>query len=683
MLQLRNVELRRGTRLLLEGADLTVYPGQKVGLVGANGCGKSSLFALIKGELHPDAGEVLVPAGWEIAHVAQQTPSGDQPAIELVMDGDRELRQVEHALAAAEAAGDGLAQGELHARLEAIGGYTAESRAARLLHGLGFSPGEERRPVDSWSGGWRMRLGLARTLMCRSDLLLLDEPTNHLDLDAVIWLESWLRAYPGTLILISHDRDFLDAIVRQVAHIEQGRLNYYTGNYTAFEALRAERLSQRQAAFVRQQQEIARIQGFVERFRAKATKARQAQSRLKALERMERIAPAHVDSPFHFAFRAPPSLPRPLLVLEGGRAGYGERLVLDRIKLDLVPGDRIGLLGPNGAGKSTLIKVLAGRLPLLAGEWRQAQGLRIGYFAQHQMDQLRPDESPLKHLQRLAPEATEQVLRDYLGGFDFAGDKALEPVAPFSGGEKARLALALVIWGRPNLLLLDEPTNHLDLEMREALSEALQDYEGALVVVSHDRHLLRVTVDQLLLVDGGRVAPFDGDLDEYPAWLLRRQSRLEQAAAEVGPGGNGGMAGGADGKAGGMMGRTTGEATGGTSGWTSGGTSPRSADLQTPAATPDNSAAARKDQRRMEAEERKRTQPLRQRLQKLEAQLDRLAAHRATLEAELAAPALYEAEGKPRLLKLLADKQQLDAEQEAAETAWLEASEALEIASSG
>ncbi len=656
MLQLRNLELRRGTRRLLEGAELTVYPGQKVGLVGANGCGKSSLFALIKGELHPDAGEVLVPAGWEIAHVAQQTPSGDQPAIELVMDGDRELRQVQHDLAAAEAAGDGLRQGELHARLEAIGGYTAESRAARLLHGLGFSPGEERRPVDSWSGGWRMRLGLARTLMCRSDLLLLDEPTNHLDLDAVIWLESWLRAYPGTLILISHDRDFLDAIVRQVAHIEQGRLNSYTGNYTAFEALRAERLSQRQAAFVRQQQEIVRIQGFVERFRAKATKARQAQSRLKALERMERIAPAHVDSPFHFAFRAPPSLPRPLLVLEGGRAGYGERLVLDKVKLDLVPGDRIGLLGPNGAGKSTLIKVLAGRLPLLAGEWRQAQGLRVGYFAQHQMDQLRPDESPLKHLQRLAPEATEQVLRDYLGGFDFAGDKALEPVGPFSGGEKARLALALVIWGRPNLLLLDEPTNHLDLEMREALSEALQEYEGALVVVSHDRHLLRTTVDQLLLVDAGRVAPFDGDLDDYPAWLLSRQTRLEQAAMAMAPGGSGGAAGG-------------------------GG--PGDADRQALTPGPDNSAAARKDQRRLEAEERKRLQPLRQRLQQLETQIDRLATRRVALEAALADPGLYEAEGKPRLLKLLADKQQLDAEQEEAETAWLEASEAMESTASG
>ena len=646
MLQLRQIDLRRGTRLLLAAADLCVYPGQKVGLVGANGCGKSSLFALIQGELHPDAGEVLVPPGWEIAHVAQQTPSGDQPAIELVMDGDRELRQVQRELLAAEAAGDGLRQGELHARLEAIGGYTAESRAARLLHGLGFNPGEERRPVSSWSGGWRMRLGLARTLMCRSDLMLLDEPTNHLDLDAVIWLETWLRNYPGTLLLISHDRDFLDTIVRQIAHIEQGQLNFYTGNYSAFEALRAERLSQRQAAFVRQQQEISRIQGFVERFRAKATKARQAQSRIKALERMERIAPAHVDSPFHFAFRAPPSLPRPLLTLDEGRAGYGDKIILDKVRLSLEPGDRIGLLGPNGAGKSTLIKVLAGQLPLASGHQGQAQGLRIGYFAQHQMDQLRPDDSPLRHLQRLAPEATEQALRGYLGGFDFAGDKALEPVAPFSGGEKARLALALVIWGRPNLLLLDEPTNHLDLEMREALGEALQDYEGALVVVSHDRHLLRVTVDQLLLVDAGRVAPFDGDLDDYPTWLLRRQTRAE--AAE-GSGDGGGREETAD-----------------------------------PAATlAPETAAARKDQRRQDAEERKRLQPLRQRLQKLETRLDQLATRRATLETALAEPSLYEAEGKPRLLTLLADKQRLDAEQEEVESDWLIASEELEEALGG
>ena len=476
--------------------------------------------------------------------------------------------------------------------------------------------------------------------------MLLDEPTNHLDLDAVIWLETWLRNYPGTLLLISHDRDFLDTIVRQIAHIEQGQLNFYTGNYSAFEALRAERLSQRQAAFVRQQQEISRIQGFVERFRAKATKARQAQSRIKALERMERIAPAHVDSPFHFAFRAPPSLPRPLLTLDEGRAGYGDKIILDKVRLSLEPGDRIGLLGPNGAGKSTLIKVLAGQLPLASGHQGQAQGLRIGYFAQHQMDQLRPDDSPLRHLQRLAPEATEQALRGYLGGFDFAGDKALEPVAPFSGGEKARLALALVIWGRPNLLLLDEPTNHLDLEMREALGEALQDYEGALVVVSHDRHLLRVTVDQLLLVDAGRVAPFDGDLDDYPTWLLRRQTRAE--AAE-GSGDGGGRE-----------------------------------ETSDPAATlAPETAAARKDQRRQEAEERKRLQPLRQRLQKLETRLDQLATRRATLETALAEPSLYEAEGKPRLLTLLADKQRLDAEQEEVESDWLIASEELEEALGG
>jgi ATP-binding cassette subfamily F protein 3 len=630
MLQIRHADLRRGTRLLLEETDLTVYPGQKVGLVGANGCGKSSLFALIRGELHPDAGEVSVPPGWEIAHVAQQTPSGTRPAIEFVMDGDRELRDIEQALANAEAKGDGLHQGELHARLESIGGYEAESRAARLLHGLGFAPGEERRPVDSWSGGWRMRLALARTLMSRSDLLLLDEPTNHLDLDAVIWLESWLRDYPGTLFLISHDRDFLDAIAQQIAHIEQGRLTLYTGNYSAFEILRAERLAQQQAAYDRQQQEIARIQGFVDRFRAKATKARQAQSRIKALERMERIAPAHVDAPFRFAIGKPSALPHPLLTLEEANAGYGDRVVLRGLRMSLSPGDRIGLLGPNGAGKSTLIKVLAGTLGLVGGRRQTAQGLRIGYFAQHQMDQLRADDSPLLHLQRIAGNATEQQMRDFLGGFAFAGDKSLEPVAPFSGGEKARLALALIIWQRPNLLLLDEPTNHLDLEMRHALSEALQEFEGALLVVSHDRHLLRVISDDLLLVDEGSVTPFDGDLDDYPAWLIRRQTRVE---SEAGPG---------------------------------------------PASVAQPAAASRKDQRRVEAAERRRLQPLKQRIQKLEARMDALSERRNQLELELARPELYEADGKPRLLSLITEKQHLDAELEQTETAWMEAGEELE-----
>jgi ATP-binding cassette subfamily F protein 3 len=619
MLTLRSVTLRRSGRLLLEGADVTVYRGQKVGVVGPNGCGKSSLFALIQGDLQPDAGDLERPPGWQVSHVAQQTPSGAVPAIELVMDGDQELRQVQQALAAAEQAADGLRLGELHARFEAIGGYEAESRAARLLHGLGFVPGEERRTVDSYSGGWRMRLALARTLMCRSDLLLLDEPTNHLDLDAVIWLEGWLRTYAGTLLIISHDRDFLDAIAGHILHIEGTRLVLYTGNYTGFERQRAERLTQQQAAFVRQQQEVARIHAFVDRFRAKATKARQAQSRLKALERMELIAPAHMDTPFRFGFREAADLPHPLLRLEGAAISYG---------------DRIGLLGPNGAGKSTLIKALAGILPPSRGRRLPAGGLEVGYFAQHQMDQLRADESPLGHLQRAAPECAEQGLRDYLGGFAFGGDKALEPVSHFSGGERARLALALLIWRRPNLLLLDEPTNHLDLDMRQALSEALQEYQGALVVVSHDRHLLRVTSDELLLVDAGGVAAFPGDLDDYPAWLTRRSAtRTAAEAAQVADQGAG--------------------------------------------------ASGRKEQRRQEAEQRRRLQPLKNRLSELERCLGTLTARRTVIEQTLAEPALYEPTGKPRLLRLMEEKRKLDAQLEATEDAWLEAGEELERVAGG
>ena len=633
MLQLRNLSLRRGPRLLLEGADLTVHPGQKLGLVGPNGCGKSSLFALIRGELHVDTGDLSVPATWEIAHVAQQTPSGDQPAIEFVMDGDRELREVQGGIAAAEAADDGLRQAALHAKLESIGGYTAESRAGRLLHGLGFAAGDERRAVDSYSGGWRMRLALGRALMCRSDLLLLDEPTNHLDLDAVIWLEAWLKAYPGTLVLISHDRDFLDAVATHICHIEHGRTNAYAGNYSAFERQRAERLAQQQAAFVSQQREIAHMHSFVERFRAKATKARQAQSRIKALERMELIAPAHIDSPFRFAFRPPRRLPHPLLHLDKAAAGYGGRAIFNGVRLTLSPGDRIGLLGPNGAGKSTLIKVLAGELSLLSGQWEGAEYLRTGYFAQHQMDQLRPDDSPLRHLQRLEPKATEQELRDYLGGFAFVGDRAMEPVAPLSGGEKARLALALLIRQRPNLLLLDEPTNHLDLDMRQALAEALQDYEGALVLVSHDRHLLRVTTDELLLVDGGGVAPFDGSIDDYPAWLAARQAEADAGAPVAG--GSGAVAAGGE-------------------------------------------PMARKDQRRQEAEHRRRTQPLRTKLQALDRRLTTLTERRTELEQALSAADLYEPAAKARLLGLLEDKRRVDEELGVVEGDWLDLSEALE-----
>ena len=624
MLQLTDVSLRRGPRLLLAQASLTIYPGQKVGLVGPNGCGKSSLFALLRGELHADKGEVSLPPGWELAHVAQQTPHGDDPAIEFVLDGDRELREVQAALAAADAAGDGLRHGELAGRLEAIDGYGAESRAARLLHGLGFLPGEEHRPVSSYSGGWRMRLALARTLMCRSDLLLLDEPTNHLDLDAVIWLEGWLKAYRGTLLLISHDRDFLDAVVSHTLHLDQQRLTLYAGNYSAFERQRGERLAQQQAAFERQQREVAHIHRFVERFRAKATKARQAQSRLKALERMELIAPAHVDSPFRFGFEPPLHLPHPLLRLEGVQTGYPGRPILERVNLNLSPGDRIGLLGANGAGKSTLVKVLAGELEPTAGRRETSQDLRIGYFAQHQLDQLRAEESPLHHLQRLDPKATEQALRDYLGGFGFDGDRALGPVAPLSGGEKARLVLALLIRQKPNLLLLDEPTNHLDLEMRHALAEALQEFEGAMILVSHDRHLLRVTVDTLLLVDGGSVQPFDGELDDYPAWLAAR----DPDAAD--PGGS------------------------------------------------DRQGGQRKQQRRDKADQRKALQPLRTRLKALEQALERLERRRRELDHDLAAPELYAADAKPRLLALLEEQRRVVAELGAVESEWLSLGEELE-----
>ena len=627
MLQLRDLSLRRGSKLLFAGADVTVYPGRKVGVVGPNGCGKSSLFALIRGELQQDQGGLLVPPDWEIAHVAQQTPSGEQSAIALVLDGDRELRAVQAQLAIAEEQGDGLRQARLHGRLEAIDGYGVECRAARLLHGLGFAPGEERRPVCSYSGGWRRRLSLARTLMCRSDLLLLDEPTNHLDLDAVIWLESWLKSYPGTLLLISHDRDFLDTVTDAILHIDQGRLHSYTGNYSACERRWAERSAQQQADFTRQQQEIARIRRFVDRFRSKATKARQAQSRLKALERMELIAPAHVETPFRFRLRGPQGrLPYPLLVLEAGAVGYGERTVLAGLDLSLAPGERIGLLGPNGAGKSTLIKLFAGVLPLRAGRRLPAPGLRVGYFAQHQVDQLRPDASPIEHLRHLAPDRSEQELRDYLGGLAFGGDQATAATAPFSGGEKARLALALLIWQEPNLLLLDEPTNHLDLRMRHALSLALQEFEGALVLVSHDRHLLRVTSDQLLLVDAGTVTTFAGDLDDYPAWLTRRQARRNSPAAQA----------------------------------------------------PAQDGTSRKAQRRAKAEQRRNLQPLRRRLEALETRLADLAARRGELEQELALPLLYEPPAKPRLLSLMARKHRLDADFEETEAAWLEVGEVLE-----
>ncbi|RUQ36816.1 MAG: ATP-binding cassette domain-containing protein [Candidatus Competibacteraceae bacterium] len=637
MLTLRQLSLQRGGKPLFDNASLTLHPGWKVGVIGANGCGKSSLFALLLDQIHPDAGDLELPPRWVIAHVAQETPALPNPALEFVLDGDEELRQIERALQAAEAAHDGARQAELHAQFDAIGGYSARARAGKLMAGLGFGVDQLDRPVAEFSGGWRVRLNLARALMCRSDLLMLDEPTNHLDLDAVLWLEQWLRAYPGTLLMISHDRDVLDNVVDHIAHLDQQRITLYTGRYTDFEEQRAARLALQQAAYEKQQREITHLESFITRFRAKATKARQAQSRIKALERMERIAAAHVDSPFEFSFATPERLPNPLLNVEKVAAGYGERRVLERVNLIIGPGTRLGLLGPNGAGKSTLIKLLAGALKPQAGRIEAGQGLAIGYFAQHQLEQLRPDWSALRHLQQLDERATDQQLRDFIGGFGFPGDRALDPVAPFSGGEKARLALALLVWQRPNLLLLDEPTNHLDLDMRHALTLALQDYQGALIVVSHDRHLLRTTTDEFLLVAEGRAQPFTGDLDDYRDWLNERQ-RAANREATPRAGGNG------------------------------------------------NSAAERREQKRLEAERRQqwaiKRKPLEQQLKKLEQRLEKLHGEQTRLSSQLSDPALYEDANKNRLKEALLRKAQLDKEVEDIEGEWLETQEALETLAS-
>ncbi|EIC20616.1 ATP-binding cassette domain-containing protein [Thiorhodovibrio frisius] len=643
MIELRALSLRRGPRVLFEQADLRIHPGQRLGVVGPNGCGKSSLFALLRGELTPDHGEFSLPPNWQLAAVAQQTPAGQQSALDFVLDGDAPWRRLQREMdAAAHEADQGLHLAGLHDAFEAIDGYRAESRAARLLQGLGFAPGSEQRPIDSFSGGWRMRLALAQALMCRSDLLLLDEPTNHLDLDAVIWLESWLKDYPGTLLLISHDRDFLDAIATQVCYFEQGRLGLVNGGYSAYERQRGERLAQQQAAHAKQQREIAHARSFVDRFRAKATKARQAQSRLKALERMELIAPAHIDSPFSFAFFEPARAANPLLRLESASVSYGETPVLQELDLSLAPGGRIGLLGPNGAGKSTLIKLLAGQLAPVSGERLASEGLKIGYFAQHQLDQLNLEDSALGHLRRLDPERPEQGLRDYLGGFGFGGERVTDPIAPFSGGEKARLALALLVYQRPNLLLLDEPTNHLDIDMRLAISRALQAFAGALVLVSHDRHLLRLSCDELWLVDQGQVTSFDGDLDDYPAWLAARN-------------------------------QTPGAAR-------SNSTSAAENTLNLQVGANASERDARKDQRRREAEARARTLPLRRRLNELEQRLDHLSTRQYELETALGDSALYQEDAKARLLSLIAEKQQVDADLASVEHSWLQAGEALEQA---
>src|SRR5687768_16204928 len=529
MIRLSQLTLIRRTKVLLEAADVVLNPGDKIGLIGANGTGKSSLFALLRGELHQDQGEFDYPARWRVAHVAQETPALDRPALEYAIDGDTTLRRLETELAAAEAADDGMLMGELYAALGDAYAYTVRSRAEQLLYGLGFSHEQMGEPVGSFSGGWRMRLNLAQALMCPSDLLLLDEPTNHLDLDAIIWVEEWLKRYAGTLVIVSHDRDFLDGVVSVIVHIDAKKLKRYSGNYSSFERQRAAAVVLAAGMMEKQARERAHLESFIERFRAKASKAKQAQSRMKMLAKMEDLAPLHVTAPFQFEFREPLRAPDPLLVLEEVDAGYvlpggSRRTIVSDIKFALQSGQRYGLLGINGAGKSTLIKTIAGELEPLAGTANFNKGLVVGYFAQHQVEMLREDQSPLWHLQRIAPRVRDQELRSFLGGFNFPGEMAIGSIANFSGGEKARLALAMIVWQRPNLLLLDEPTNHLDLETREALTVALAQFEGTLVLVSHDRHLVRATTDQLLIVKDGRVEPFDGDLEDYRDGLLKTKA---------------------------------------------------------------------------------------------------------------------------------------------------------------
>jgi ATP-binding cassette subfamily F protein 3 len=618
VLRISDITLRRGARILLERATMNVHPGQKVGLIGPNGSGKSSLFAVIRGELHADTGEVSLPPAWVLSHVAQETPAVERPALDFVMDGDAELREVEARMA--DEHGEGLA--ELMAHYDHIGGYQARARAQTLLAGLGFDEPAQSRHVASFSGGWRMRLNLARCLMCRADLLLLDEPTNHLDLDAVLWLEDWLRAFPGAVVIITHDREVLDAVADEIVHVENKRLTAYSGNYSAFEAQRAERLALQQATYEKQKRTIEHLEAFINRFRAKATKAKQAQSRIKALEKMERVAAAHVDTPFTFTFRAPAEKPHQLFKLEEASVGYGEKVVLSGVEWAVLPGDAIGLLGPNGAGKSTLLKSIVGNLPLVAGELHRAQGLRIGYFAQHQVDQLRLDESAMWHLSKIAGGEREQTLRDFLGGFDIRGDMAFQKVASFSGGEKARLALALIVWQRPNLLLLDEPTNHLDIEMREALAEALVDFEGALIVVAHDRHLLASATDQWMLVADGTVGEFEGSLDDYKEWAKQYRARAS-GQAEV-------------------------------------------------AAAP---AVSRKDERRAEAQERQRLagarKPFEKKLAAIEAALAPLAAEAKEAEAWLATAQAYEEANRDRLQEALRRRGELATRIAQLEEDWL------------
>jgi ATP-binding cassette subfamily F protein 3 len=657
MIRFQQVSLMRGIKPLLEAVDVTLNPGDKIGLIGANGAGKSSLFGLLRGELHADAGEIDFPAKWRLAYVAQETPALDRPALEYAIDGDVTLRKLEAQLAQLESepetAANGIQIGELHSALADADAYTVQSRGEQLLLGLGFSLDQMQQPVASFSGGWRMRLNLAQALMCPSDLLLLDEPTNHLDLDAIIWLEEWLKRYPGTLVIISHDRDFLDGVVNVIVQIDERKLKRYSGNYSSFERQRAAQMILAQGALEKQARQRAHLESFVNRFKAQASKARQAQSRMKALAKMEELAPLRAAAEFSFEFREPLNAPNPLLVLEDVNAGYRitnpqddsvqEKQIVGDINFSLQIGQRIGLLGVNGAGKSTLIKTIAGDLQPLAGEAIIGKGLSIGYFAQHQVEMLRHDESPLWHLAKIAPTVREQELRNFLGSFNFPGTMVTSSIAPFSGGEKARLALALIVWQRPNLLLLDEPTNHLDLETREALTMALAQFEGTLVVVSHDRHLLRATTDQFIIVADGKLQPFDGDLDDYKDWLFKTKLGKGTTVLPV---------------------------------------VNKQDDLPQVSPVAAHSTIDRRDQKKLDAEQRQRIsaqrKPIEARLKRVEEKIAKRNAQMTEIEAKLSDQTIYENTRKAELKTVLTDQTYYKKDLEQLETEWLKEQEALE-----
>ena len=625
MISMTEIELRRGTKVLLSDAELVIHPGQHIGIIGANGCGKSSLFKLLLGQLAPDAGNLFIPSDWRIAHMAQELASSERSALDYVLDGDPELRRTEAAIEQATDQEDNNRLAAEYEKMDAINGFDAHYRAEQLLHGLGFYQSEINRPVNSFSGGWRIRLNLAQALMSPSDLLMLDEPTNHLDLDATLWLEQWLKAYEGTLLIISHDRDFIDNVVERIVHIERAQSISYKGNYSAFERVRSERLALQQASFEKQQKRRKDVEAFVARFRYKASKAKQAQSRIKELERMENIAPAHIDSPFYFKFPEPKKTYSALVNISQSSLGYGDTEILSQVNFDLQPGTRIGLLGPNGAGKSTLINSLTGDLDLLSGQRVYGENIKIGYFAQHQLEVLDLQASPFLHLQRITPQATDQEIRNFLGGFDFHNDKALDQINDFSGGEKARLALALIVWQKPNLLLLDEPTNHLDLEMRHALTMALQSYEGALVVISHDRHLLRNTVDDFYLVAEGRVTEFDGDLKDYQDWLKDFTREIKQPEPFI-----------------------------------------------------TENPIDKKLARQQSAESRKKLAPLNKQIKTLEKKIDREQTQLKKIENQLADPEIYDDSNKETLKQCLSKQAEVKKILVALEENWLETQEQIE-----